>query len=58
MADCLSGASLAINIMDRNLYERANDCRWWALDPVIANFLVTTYERMGSSCASNFVMPF
>ncbi|MFI3118390.1 MAG: chemotaxis protein CheW [Methylococcaceae bacterium] len=24
-------ASLAINIMDRNLYERANDCRWWAL---------------------------
>jgi len=24
-------ASLAVNIMDRNLYERANDCRWWAL---------------------------
>ena len=24
-------ASLAIDIMDRNLYERANDCRWWAL---------------------------
>lgn len=24
-------ANLAINIMDRNLYERANDCRWWAL---------------------------
>ncbi len=23
-------ASLAIDIMDRNLYERANDCRWWA----------------------------
>jgi chemotaxis signal transduction protein len=39
MADCLSGASLAINIMDRNLYERANDCRWWALDPVIASLL-------------------
>lgn len=27
-----SNASLAIDIMDRNLYERANDCRWWALD--------------------------
>ncbi|MDZ4201425.1 MAG: chemotaxis protein CheW [Gallionella sp.] len=26
-------ATLAINIMDRNLYERANDCRWWALTP-------------------------
>lgn len=26
-------ASLAVRIMDRNLYERANDCRWWALSP-------------------------
>ncbi len=25
-------ARLAIDLMDRNLYERANDCRWWALD--------------------------
>lgn len=24
-------ASLMVDIMDRNLYERANDCRWWAL---------------------------
>lgn len=24
-------AYLAADIMDRNLYERANDCRWWAL---------------------------
>jgi len=24
-------ASLCVDIMDRNLYERANDCRWWAL---------------------------
>lgn len=23
-------ANLAVDIMDRNLYERANDCRWWA----------------------------
>jgi hypothetical protein len=26
-------AALGIDIMDRNLYERANDCRWWALTP-------------------------
>jgi chemotaxis signal transduction protein len=26
-------AATAIDIMDRNLYERANDCRWWALTP-------------------------
>lgn len=25
-------AALAVDIMDRNLYERANDCRWWALN--------------------------
>jgi chemotaxis signal transduction protein len=24
-------AALAVDIMDRNLYERANDCRWWSL---------------------------
>lgn len=29
--DLRFGAALAIDIMDRNLYERANDCRWWAL---------------------------
>ena len=31
-------AAFAIDVMDRNLYERANDCRWWALD--------TTFRRM------------
>ena len=32
-------ASLAIDIMDRNLYERANDCRWWALTSVFQEIL-------------------
>lgn len=32
-------ARLAGDIMDRNLYERANDCRWWALSPDIARLL-------------------
>ena len=31
LRDCAGRAALAIDIMDRNLYERANDCRWWAL---------------------------
>ncbi|MDP3293101.1 MAG: hypothetical protein Q8M43_13835 [Sulfuricurvum sp.] len=31
--DVQASAKLAINIMDRNLYERANDCRWWAMTP-------------------------
>lgn len=25
-------SELAISIVNRNLYERSNDCRWWALD--------------------------
>lgn len=29
-------AALAIDIMDRNLYERANDCRWWALSTMFS----------------------
>ena len=32
-------ASLAIEIFARNLYERANDCRWWALNGVLAGTL-------------------
>jgi chemotaxis signal transduction protein len=32
-------AALAIDIMDRNLYERANDCRWWALTSAFSDLL-------------------
>jgi chemotaxis signal transduction protein len=35
-------AALAIDIMDRNLYERANDVRWWALSPVFRRALSCT----------------
>jgi chemotaxis signal transduction protein len=31
LAESEVSASLAVDLMDRNLYERANDCRWWAL---------------------------
>ncbi|MFL9926132.1 chemotaxis protein CheW [Herbaspirillum lusitanum] len=40
---------LMIDIMDRNLYERANDCRWWALTPdlrrICANNVRSESER-------------
>ncbi|NHC05790.1 chemotaxis protein CheW [Azonexus fungiphilus] len=39
LADSRFFAALAIDIMDRNLYERANDCRWWALDATIRQLL-------------------
>lgn len=32
-------ASLCVDIMDRNLYERADDCRWWALNTTFRTIL-------------------
>ncbi len=32
-------ASLAVDVLDRNLYERANDCRWWALNGALCRHL-------------------
>ncbi|MEA1919127.1 MAG: cache domain-containing protein [Campylobacterota bacterium] len=39
--DVKMSSHLAIDIMDRNLYERANDCRWWALTPLFQQELST-----------------
>ena len=39
LRDCAAQAALAIDIMDRNLYERANDCRWWALTTMFSDAL-------------------
>jgi chemotaxis signal transduction protein len=41
-------ARLASDIMDRNLYERANDCRWWALSPVLRQTLAYPVDAAGS----------
>lgn len=38
---------LMIDIMDRNLYERANDCRWWALSSEIRAIL--SQERLAAA---------
>lgn len=34
-----SQARLLVDLLDRNLYERANDCRWWALTPQLRQTL-------------------
>jgi chemotaxis signal transduction protein len=39
LQDCEFVASLAIDIMDRNLYERSDDCRWWALTTAFREIL-------------------
>lgn len=38
--NALHRATVALQILDRNLYERANDCRWWALTPSLVRALV------------------
>lgn len=42
-------ARLAADIMDRNLYERANDCRWWALSPVLQRVLAAPADAAGTT---------
>jgi chemotaxis signal transduction protein len=48
-------ARLAADIMDRNLYERANDCRWWALSPPLRRELAVP-DSSGSRSAINGVL--
>jgi chemotaxis signal transduction protein len=49
LEECSFQAFLAIDIMDRNLYERANDCRWWALTSyfrqILANDEVSNEQK-------------
>lgn len=33
---------LLVDLLDRNLYERSNDCRWWALTPALRHTLAAT----------------
>ena len=48
---------LLVDLLDRNLYERANDCRWWALTPELRAALAqpaqdrATVERLTSILA-------
>lgn len=39
LQDLQFASRLMIDVMDRNLYERANDCRWWALAPALREAL-------------------
>jgi chemotaxis signal transduction protein len=39
-------AQWLVELLDRNLYERANDCRWWALAPELAAALAAGGDPM------------
>jgi chemotaxis signal transduction protein len=49
LRDTQSRTSLAMQILDRNLYERANDCRWWALTAQFAATLTAGTEHCPAS---------
>ncbi|HWZ49002.1 MAG TPA: chemotaxis protein CheW [Herbaspirillum sp.] len=39
MRDAEFTANLLVDLLDRNLYERSDDCRWWALTPELRSAL-------------------
>lgn len=43
LRDSQSLTQLLVDLLDRNLYERANDCRWWALSPVLRQLLTQSH---------------
>ena len=46
-------SQLLVDLLDRNLYERANDCRWWALTPELRNLLADV--QLGIAGAADVV---
>ena len=48
MRDSQSLTQLLVDLLDRNLYERANDCRWWALSPVLRQ-LLAQHHALGAA---------
>lgn len=44
----LSASTVSLDVMDRNLYERANDCRWWALNKTFKDCLSLKAGDRGS----------
>jgi len=44
MRDSEFTTSLLVDLLDRNLYERSDDCRWWALTPELRSALAQTSQ--------------
>ena len=41
---------LLVDLLDRNLYERANDCRWWAQASVLRTLLADGAQSAAAAC--------
>ncbi|MFA9217815.1 MAG: chemotaxis protein CheW [Sphingomonadaceae bacterium] len=51
MNDAEFASHLMVDLLDRNLYERANDCRWWALSPELRQMLASDLPERGARMA-------
>lgn len=51
LRDSQSLTQLLVDVLDRNLYERANDCRWWGLSPVLRQLLTQADAQDGTDTA-------
>ena len=56
LSDSVFLADLILDIMDRNLYERANDARWWALTPDFETILETQNRGQTEHARINSVL--
>ena len=59
LGDTVFLADLIVDIMDRNLYERANDCRWWALTSdfrtILGENAITMTEKNKMNCLLAYI---
>jgi chemotaxis signal transduction protein len=51
LRDAEFSSHLMVDLLDRNLYERANDCRWWALSPELGTLLAGAQPDRGARMA-------
>ena len=48
LSDAKFVSHLLVDLLDRNLYERSNDCRWWALTPELRQALAHDMPDTGT----------
>lgn len=51
-------AFLAVDVMDRNLYERANDVRWWALTSIFRSIMSQPQRNRASDALLSEVLAY
>ena len=56
MREAVSTAHLLVDLLDRNLYERADDCRWWALTDQLRSALSSSQLDPATLAGANAIL--